>query len=411
MKISEHWLSDEELMAHLDGEVDAARAAAVRAHLEGCDRCQHLVRELEGLSNRLAEWQVGEPPATLQAPQTFRPGSRWSEVHHWLGGSRFAAAAAVGFLIVAGAVWRIVAPITPPPTPATAVANRSVANAPAAGRITEGDKVSGLGYVAGTRQPAPAPARPQGQSPGGGGGGGISRQPDANGPLIALTATLALVAKDFDAVRPAIDRILREAGGFIGRIDVSGSRGTPRTLSASLRIPSARLQAALAGLKTIGTVTRELESGDDVTEPVRDLDVRLANAKATEARLLDVLAHRTGKVADVLEAEREIARVRGEIEQMDAERTSFDRRVSYATVSLTVDEERKADLDLGPLPPSARLRNALVDGWRAAAAQAFDLVVALLTAGPTVLLWAIGLAWPAWLVRRRRQRGGAASLR
>ena len=64
------------------------------------------------------------------------------------------------------------------------------------------------------------------------------------------------------------------------------------------------------------------------------------------------------KLSDVLDVEREIARVRGEIEGMEAERRSLDRRVTYATVSVTLTEDRKSEVNLGPVPVSRRLRNA-----------------------------------------------------
>jgi hypothetical protein len=46
------------------------------------------------------------------------------------------------------------------------------------------------------------------------------------------------VANRFDDVRPAIDRILRDAKGFAGRIDATATRGTSRTLNATLRVPA-----------------------------------------------------------------------------------------------------------------------------------------------------------------------------
>jgi uncharacterized protein DUF4349 len=49
---------------------------------------------------------------------------------------------------------------------------------------------------------------------------------------------------------------------------------------------------------------------------VVDIEARLANGRNTEKRLGEVLRNRTGKVSDVLEVEREIARVREEIERL-----------------------------------------------------------------------------------------------
>ena len=58
----------------------------------------------------------------------------------------------------------------------------------------------------------------------------------------------------------------------------------------------------------------------------------------------------------MLAAEREMARVREEIERFDAQRKSLDRRVTYATVNLVVMEETPATLNLGPRPVPGRFR-------------------------------------------------------
>ena len=65
-----------------------------------------------------------------------------------------------------------------------------------------------------------------------------------------------------------------------------------------------------------------------MTTQTTDLDARLSNAGETEKRLVAVLQQRTGKVADVLEVEREIARVREQIERMTSERVRLRDRVT-----------------------------------------------------------------------------------
>ena len=145
----------------------------------------------------------------------------------------------------------------------------------------------------------------------------------------------------------------------------------------------------------------ESQDGEDVTQQSADLDTRLENARVSEKRLRDILAQRTGKLSDVLDVEREIARVRGEIEGMEAERRSLDRRVTYATVSVTLTEDRKSEVNLGPVPVSRRLRNALVEGWTNAINSGVDVLLFIAGVGPTLVLWAMILVPAAVLVRRR----------
>lgn len=223
----------------------------------------------------------------------------------------------------------------------------------------------------------------------------------AAGPLVVRTARLTLLPADFDAARTEIDRLTKMVGGFTGRMVVSGGRGTPRTLSMTLRVPAPRLDETVAALKRLGEVSSEGHDGEDVTQQSVDLDARLTNARASEKRLQAILQNRTGKLSEVLDVEREIARVRGDIEEMEAARASLDRRITYATISLEMSEERKVAVDLGPLPVSTQLRNAMIDGWTSAVHSGLDVAIFIIRMLPVLTLWLLILAWPAWLLKRK----------
>jgi hypothetical protein len=216
---------------------------------------------------------------------------------------------------------------------------------------------------------------------------------------IIRTVSMNIVANNFETVRETIDGLLRSVGGFVGGIQASDvSNG--RSLRATLRVPAARLDETVRSLRSLGHVADESQSGEDVTEQVRDIEARLKNSRNTEQRLADVLRNRTGRVADILEVEREIARVREEIERMDAQRLNLERRVEYSTVTVQVTERRQATLDLGPMPIRTQLGNAFVDGVKAAYETALSALMWLLRVAPVLLLWTALLWWPARIVFR-----------
>ena len=106
-------------------------------------------------------------------------------------------------------------------------------------------------------------------------------------------------------------------------MDVNTPADDAPSLKASLRIPVANLAAAMKDLRGLGRVASESESGEDVTQQHADLDQRLKTARDTEERFRTILQQRTGTVSDVLQVEEEIARVRGDIESMEAEQTNL----------------------------------------------------------------------------------------
>jgi uncharacterized small protein (DUF1192 family) len=219
--------------------------------------------------------------------------------------------------------------------------------------------------------------------------------------MIAHTAQLTLVTKDFDGARAGVEHIVRGHQGYIAKLDVAASAGTARTLTATLRIPAAQLAAAISELKKLGRVTQESQNGEEVTQQYVDLKARLSNARVTEQRLDAILRERTGKVGDVLEVEREVARVRGEIERMEAERKNLENRVSYATIEVTVNEEYKAQMEITPPSTGRELWNAAVNGYHGLADTVLSLAMALLQYGPTLLFWTALLFWPARLAWRK----------
>jgi hypothetical protein len=225
-------------------------------------------------------------------------------------------------------------------------------------------------------------------------------------PAVIRTATLRIVVKEFDGVRTTVEGIVSQADGFIDQMTISGDTTTARTLRGVVRVPGDRMAAALARLRQIGQAVEDTQGSQDVTDHIVDLDARLVSARATEQRLKELLQTRTGKLSDVLEVERELTRVRLDIERLDAEKTNVGRRVSYATIDITISEERKAGLEAGPLPLTTRIRIAAADGLAAALESVALLTLFLLRAGPTLLLWGAA-ATAGWLLVRRF-RGSSA---
>jgi len=221
--------------------------------------------------------------------------------------------------------------------------------------------------------------------------------------MIVRTARMVLTSDRFDQIRAELERLVAAHQGRLTSLNTSGDPSSRRSLQATVGVPAARLDALLAGLRGLGRVQEESLGSDDVTESFRDLTLRISNARREEQRLVELLTRRTGDLADVLAVEREIARVRLDIERMEAEMRATEQRVDLATVTLTVREQYRADLAIGPLPLNLRFKNALVDGFRHAAESLVGASLIILQAAPMLLVWSLILVWPVrWIWRRVR---------
>jgi hypothetical protein len=431
MSTTPHPIAPEEIMAHLDGELSAAGTPSVSAHIETCASCQELVSSLGHTSRSLTDWTVGSVPASLKNSVTLSsansrsqsgsagphwfPGTLRLSRKQWMGGLAAAAAAAVLLLSIsvprmdraklagprAGAFARL------PEQQAAAVKGQPVdyARVNSAEEQQEGDRISSAGKPR-TWSSAQAPSgSPQAGYENKAWHAPTAKNPSSgltvSAPMIARTVSLSLIAKDFDASRASLDSILARHNGYSANLAVNTPQGAARTLEASLRIPAPQLPAALIEIKALGRAEAESQNGEEVTQQHADLLARLKNSRETEQRLQAILTERTGKISDVLEVEQEIARVRGEIEQMEAEQKNLEHRVDFATINLQLSEEYKAKLD-SPAPAiSTLIHNAAVNGYRNVADTLLAIILFFAEYLPVLVFWLLVLSIPAWLVWRR----------
>jgi hypothetical protein len=222
--------------------------------------------------------------------------------------------------------------------------------------------------------------------------------------MIARAVSLSIIVKDFAASLASLDVILARHHGYSAQLNVSTPENAARGFSATLRIPSPELTLALGDLKTLGHVENETQSGEEVTQQHADLVARLKTSRGTEERMRAILQQRTGKISDVLEVEEQIARVRGEIESMEAEQKALEHRVDFATVELQLTEEYKAQLNSPAVSASTRIHNAFVAGYRNASETLLGIVLFFGEDGPSLLIWLVILGLPGVLVWRRYRR-------
>jgi hypothetical protein len=430
MSTTTHPFTPEEIMAFVDGELSADRAQSASAHVETCSECQEVVASLRGTSQSLSNWTAGSVPARLEkcvldeshADPNPSEESLLSKLRRFLRLSpalAFTAAAFVFVLILIGlSTPRYERRTSAQKEMMDYFAKPQVAEkrgslgkldplVPAAAPmahsgVRHGDVTASVDFaqvdepkLLGPQPPSPGYAQISGVRP--------------IGPMIARTVALSLVVKDFDAARGALDALLVRHNGYAAGLNVGTLQGAARTIQASLRMPAPQLAAAVAELKALGRVENETQNGEEVTQQHADLAARLKNSRETEQRLQEVLRTRTGKVKDVLEVEEEIARVRGEIEQMEAEQQTLEHRVNFATIDLKLAEEYKAQLSSPAPSVGMQLRNATVNGFRNASETLLGIVLFFAESGPPLLLWLLILLFPARLIWKRYKRQLAMS--
>jgi hypothetical protein len=99
------------------------------------------------------------------------------------------------------------------------------------------------------------------------------------------------------------------------------------------------LDRFLQKIRGLGELKNQTLGTEDVTKAYFDMDARLKNARVMEQRLIDMLNTKTGKVSDLLQVEKELGRVREDIEKMQGELKYWDSQVQFATVTIALAEK------------------------------------------------------------------------
>jgi hypothetical protein len=414
----EHPVSQEELMAYGDGQLQRDQARQIAAHVESCPECEKALADAKLVSLEMTTWQVEKAPEGLtrsvQAALESRPRRvEWRSAFGWLT-KRQAIAYGFGgamFLMVAVAGMSLLFRYSE---------IRSYNSAKSAGLAAPEEAYRAVPFLPTAPPPGGPPAPPEvsGREQFGQGTVGSlqidkSSSDSPSGPMIIRTVHLTLVTNSFEAARTRIESIVQESMGYVDQLSIRSEPKSPKGLTAVLRIPNGKLASSLIELRKLGQPKEESQNSADVTGQYVDLVARLSNARNTEQRLLTLLRDRTGNLKDVVAAEGEIARVRESIERMEAERKNFDNKVQYATIQVELSEEYHAQLQQTLPNTRTRIYNAAVEGYESASDTILGIALTILAVGPAALVWlaflgCMGfLVWRLYVLLRSRQRSHA----
>ncbi len=222
-------------------------------------------------------------------------------------------------------------------------------------------------------------------------------RPPANLKLI-WTAALQIEVPDFRAAADQAGRAVAALGGYVSDRQSSEDGAGRERGQVTLRVPSEKFDGALSALKKLGRVKSEGVQTQDVSRAYADLETRLVVKREAAARLREILRRQTGKVSEVLEVEREVARVVEEIERAEGERRYFDNQVALSTITLSLHE------------PDALVNPGFLDPVLAALRQSLRIlgesVGSLIELLAALLPWLVALYLAFRGVRRRLRRRG-----
>lgn len=183
--------------------------------------------------------------------------------------------------------------------------------------------------------PTLAAAAPSGgAAPGTPGGAGTAADAVPELPQqLVVEGSLQLSVAEIKDLVPALRAHVEQLGGLVVEEEVSGLDDDWQA-HVKLRVPPQQLEAVVTWLAGRGDITDKQLRSSDVAKTLFDQELALKNAQLTSERLEALLRQGGLTMADVLAVERELTRLRGEIEAIKGQAAFLKDRVALATLDV-----------------------------------------------------------------------------
>jgi len=228
---------------------------------------------------------------------------------------------------------------------------------------------------------------------------------------IIKSAYMALDTVEFERTTDSIVGKTSAMGGYVESSSIHGTRladkGQPSRRSANfqIRIPEDQFEAFMSVVGELGVVTTEQITGQDITGQYFDTETRVRTLKVQEERLLSLLA-KAEELTDIIEIERELSRIRFEIESLTGTLKGWDHMVDFSRVGIDVYEvEELKEIEPKPETWLDRIGKAFRDSLKNLVALLGDMTVFFVAALPYIAVLAV-FGWFVWKLLRKKVETG-----
>lgn len=166
---------------------------------------------------------------------------------------------------------------------------------------------------------------------------GYNKEPATERKIIK-SGTLFLEVDDYAKKEKIISEIANSFGGFIFSSTINKTEEGSISGTIIVKVPEDKFDKVILEIEKIGKLKTKEITGSDVTEEFIDLEARLKNSRAERDRIMEIFK-KSGKITEILEVEKELARVQGEIEGTTGRLRYLTERTRLATITVDLYEK------------------------------------------------------------------------
>jgi hypothetical protein len=213
--------------------------------------------------------------------------------------------------------------------------------------------------------------------------------------LIIFHRTVTLEVEDVRKSAWMIEKLADEYGGYIQLLRFGKSALLPleedirekekdRVGEGTIvvRIPAEKFKEFSQEIRDLGKLVEDRETAEEVTDRYIDLSARLRNLEKEEQRLLEIF-NSARDVKEMLLVEKELQRIRGEIESLTAQKANLEKSARFAIFTIYL---RMPEAIVSPPDTSWGLVDALRQAVRNFVAVVNGIIVVAGTILPLVII-------------------------
>lgn len=173
------------------------------------------------------------------------------------------------------------------------------------------------------------------------------------------TGSLTFETKDLSKTKTTIEDLVKSHNGYVAS-DREYKSYDRISNTISLRVPSNKFDDFVIEIsKGVDKFENKNINISDVTEQFLDVEARLKTKKALEAKYLEILK-KAKTVREILDVERELGKLRGDIEATEGRLKYLTNQVSFSTLTITFYKKIKEnETGFG-----SKLKEAFKDGFK-----------------------------------------------
>lgn len=205
--------------------------------------------------------------------------------------------------------------------------------------------------------------------------------------------------ENFDEAYAYLKKEIEQYNGYISSSEVNGI--SYRVLRLTARIPADVSDEFVGQLGSLGTMTSQSESADDVTLQYADTESRITSLK-TEQERLNALLEKADSLEAIITLENRLTEVRYELENYQSRKNLYDDLISYSTVNITLDEVNYT-VEVDDSSIISRISTGLQTTFRDIKENFSNFIVWFIVKLPYLVIWAVVIFVIVRIIRKRRK--------